>query len=63
MVDVQDVSLAQILAYEKPEAEGRYLLVDRVVHHRELAEIIAKLFPEYPVTTEYVPDPILSVLF
>jgi nucleoside-diphosphate-sugar epimerase len=51
-VDVKDVSLGHILAYEKPEAEGRYLLIESVVTNRELVEILHKLYPGYPVTTE-----------
>lgn len=51
-VDVKDVSLAHILAYEVPEAEGRYLLVERVVHQKQFVELLRKLYPGYPVTTE-----------
>ncbi|CAM6086484.1 unnamed protein product [Calypogeia fissa] len=56
VVDVKDVSLAQILAYEKPEAEGRHLLIESVVHTRELVEMLRRLFPGYPVPTEAAYD-------
>ncbi|CAM6106349.1 unnamed protein product [Calypogeia fissa] len=53
-VDVQDVSLGHILAYESPNAEGRYILTERVraYHHKEIVEILRKLYPGYPIPTE-----------
>ncbi|CAM6101932.1 unnamed protein product [Calypogeia fissa] len=53
-VDVQDVSLGHILAYESPSAEGRYILTERVraYHHKEIVEILRKLYPGYPIPTE-----------
>jgi nucleoside-diphosphate-sugar epimerase len=56
-VDVKDVALAHILAYEKPEAEGRYILCERVLHNKDLVQILRKMFPEYPVPTESGYDP------
>ncbi|KAL3686864.1 hypothetical protein R1sor_013173 [Riccia sorocarpa] len=42
-VNVKDVALAHILAYEIPTAEGRYLLADKVLHYEEVVEILKKI--------------------
>jgi len=39
-VNVKDVALAHILAYEVPSAYGRYCMVERVVHYSEVVNII-----------------------
>ncbi|KAJ3669249.1 hypothetical protein LUZ60_011199 [Juncus effusus] len=44
-VNVKDVAMAHILAYENPSANGRYLLVERVAHYSEIVEIIRELYP------------------
>lgn len=44
-VNVKDVALAHILAYEVPSASGRYCLVERVAHYSEVVEIIRDLYP------------------
>ena len=51
-VDVKDVALAHILVYETPSASGRYLCSQAVLHRGQLIEILAKLFPEYPIPTK-----------
>ncbi|KGN45220.1 cinnamoyl-CoA reductase 1 [Cucumis sativus] len=51
-VHVKDVALAHILVYETPSAAGRYLCAESVLHRGEVVEILAKLFPEYPVPTK-----------
>lgn len=48
-VDVRDVADACILLYEIPSAKGRYLCAERVVHRGDVCEILADLFPQYPV--------------
>ncbi|KAJ7514325.1 hypothetical protein O6H91_23G039300 [Diphasiastrum complanatum] len=48
-VDVRDVAQAHILAYETPSASGRYVCADRVLHRGELVDLLAKLYPEYPI--------------
>ncbi|RDX80127.1 Tetraketide alpha-pyrone reductase 1, partial [Mucuna pruriens] len=50
-VDVKDVAKAHILAYEIASANGRYCLVERVVHNSELARILRDLYP-----TLQIPD-------
>jgi nucleoside-diphosphate-sugar epimerase len=44
-VNVKDVALAHILAYEVPSANGRYCMVERVVHYSELVNIIRNMYP------------------
>ncbi|XP_043702266.1 cinnamoyl-CoA reductase 1-like [Telopea speciosissima] len=51
-VDVRNVALAHILVYESPAAAGRYLCAESVLHRGDVVEILAKLFPEYPVPTK-----------
>ncbi|KAL0425654.1 UNVERIFIED_CONTAM: Cinnamoyl-CoA reductase 1 [Sesamum radiatum] len=44
-VDVRDVALAHILAFENPSASGRYCLVGRVTHSSEVRAILTESFP------------------
>ncbi|KAJ9174532.1 hypothetical protein P3X46_013168 [Hevea brasiliensis] len=44
-VDVRDVASAHIQAFEQPSANGRYCLVERVVHCSELLKIVPKQYP------------------
>jgi len=48
-VGVKDVAKAHILGYEKPEAEGRYILNERVLHNGDFAALLQKLFPQYNI--------------
>jgi cinnamoyl-CoA reductase len=48
-VGVKDVAKAHILAYENPEAEGRYILNSKVMHYGDFAALLHKLFPQYKV--------------
>ncbi|CAM6103756.1 unnamed protein product [Calypogeia fissa] len=56
-VDVQDVSLGHILAYENPKAQGRYMLTAGAYSHKEICAILHKMYPDYPVPTEPGYDP------
>ncbi|XP_047339767.1 cinnamoyl-CoA reductase 1-like [Impatiens glandulifera] len=51
-VHVIDVAKAHILVYETPTATGRYLCGGSVLHRGDVADILAKFFPEYPVPTK-----------
>ncbi|EFJ22121.1 hypothetical protein SELMODRAFT_175949 [Selaginella moellendorffii] len=51
-VGVGDVAEAHLLAYENPNASGRYLCVERVAHYEDVVETLRKLYPEYPIPTE-----------
>lgn len=44
-VHIQDVAEAHIRAYELPSANGRYCLVESVVHHSEIVEMLRDLYP------------------
>lgn len=56
IVDVRDVALAHLRALDLPEASGRYILHNRGLWMREMAQIIAPRFPDYPVPTWPLPD-------
>ncbi|XP_076883828.1 phenylacetaldehyde reductase-like [Bidens hawaiensis] len=45
LVDVRDVAAAHVLAFEKPEANGRYCMVGKVARHLEIMKIVDKLYP------------------
>ncbi|KAI4339976.1 hypothetical protein MLD38_024858 [Melastoma candidum] len=47
IVDVRDVAAAVILAYEKPEAEGRYICSSHTINTVNLVEKLRSLFPDY----------------
>ncbi|KAF8776020.1 hypothetical protein HU200_003966 [Digitaria exilis] len=55
-VNVKDVALAHILAYEVPSANGRYCMVERVVHYSELVNIIRKMYPTIPFPANCADD-------
>lgn len=44
-VDVRDVAMAHIQAYELPMARGRYCLVGSILHCSETMKILRKLYP------------------
>lgn len=45
-VNVKDVANAHILAYENASANGRYCLVERVVHYSEIVKNLHELYPD-----------------
>ncbi|ONK68931.1 uncharacterized protein A4U43_C05F17520 [Asparagus officinalis] len=51
-VDVRDVAEAHVRVFEAPEAKGRYLCAESVLHRGDVVRILAKLFPEYPLPTK-----------
>ncbi|KAJ0074921.1 hypothetical protein Patl1_34741 [Pistacia atlantica] len=51
-VHVKDVAFAHVLVYETPAASGRYLCAESMLHRGEVVEILANLFPEYPIPTK-----------
>lgn len=53
-VHVMDVAKAHVKVYETPEANGRYICAESTLHRGELCGMLAKLFPEYPITMRYV---------
>ncbi|XP_050377248.1 cinnamoyl-CoA reductase 1-like [Argentina anserina] len=51
-VHVMDAALAHILVYETASASGCYLCGESSLHRRDVVEILAESFPEYPVPTK-----------
>ncbi|XP_073101316.1 cinnamoyl-CoA reductase 1-like [Elaeis guineensis] len=47
IVDVRDVADALLLAYEKPEASGRYLCAPYPINTRDLADLLKGMYPNY----------------
>ncbi|GKV33364.1 hypothetical protein SLEP1_g41883 [Rubroshorea leprosula] len=47
IVDVRDVAEALLLAYEKPEAEGRYICVAHMLMATDLVEKPRSIYPHY----------------
>lgn len=44
-VDVRDVALAHVVAFENPCARGRYCLVGRVAYSFEALDMLKVIFP------------------
>ncbi|KAJ3669244.1 hypothetical protein LUZ60_011194 [Juncus effusus] len=55
-INVKDVAMAHILAYEVPSANGRYCLVERVAHYSEIVEIIRELYPSLSLPEKCADD-------
>lgn len=53
IVDVRDVAEAVLLAYEKPEASGRYLCSSHAIGLRDLVEKLKNLHPGYNYPKKY----------
>ncbi|XAR61503.1 Cinnamoyl-CoA reductase [Bertholletia excelsa] len=47
IVDVRDVAEALLLAYENPNAEGRYICAAYQIYTQHMAEILRRLYPDY----------------
>ena len=46
LVDVRDVAIAHILAFENPKANGRYCMVSSASHSSEIMKIVHKYYPD-----------------
>ncbi|XP_010493007.1 PREDICTED: cinnamoyl-CoA reductase 1 isoform X2 [Camelina sativa] len=55
-VNVKDVANAHIQAFEVPSANGRYCLVERVVHYSEVVSILHELYPNVPLPERCVDE-------
>ncbi|PIN14397.1 Flavonol reductase/cinnamoyl-CoA reductase [Handroanthus impetiginosus] len=55
-VDIKDVVDAHILAFEKPEANGRYLMVERTAHFSEFVRILRELYPNFKLPEKCADD-------
>ncbi|PON33393.1 NAD(P)-binding domain containing protein [Parasponia andersonii] len=47
IVDVRDVAEAILMAYEKPEAEGRYISATHIIKTKDLVDVLRSLYPHY----------------
>lgn len=47
IVDVRDVAEALLLAYEKPEAEGRYICTAYIIRAQEFVDKVKSIYPNY----------------
>ena len=47
IVDVRDVTDALLLAYEKPEASGRYICSSHPIKVSDMMNILKNLYPTY----------------
>lgn len=54
--DVRDVARAHVLAYERPDARGRYLCIGTVLHRAQFLQMLKDLFPQYPVAAKCEDD-------
>lgn len=48
-VNVKDVAMAHVKAYEIPSANGRYCLIDEVAHYTDILKILRDLYPTLPL--------------
>ncbi|OEL14358.1 Cinnamoyl-CoA reductase 1, partial [Dichanthelium oligosanthes] len=55
-INVKDVALAHVLAYEVPSANGRYCMVETVTHHSDLVNIIREMYPTIPLPDKCADD-------
>ncbi|KAM0902451.1 hypothetical protein ACQ4PT_019295 [Festuca glaucescens] len=54
--DVRDVARAHVLAYERPDARGRYLCIGAVLHRAHFLNLLKNLFPQYSFTAKCEDD-------
>nr|POE52828.1 cinnamoyl-coa reductase 1 [Quercus suber] len=47
LVDVRDVAEALLLAFEKPEAEGRYICLAHMINAKDLVDSLKSIHPNY----------------
>lgn len=55
-VNVKDVANAHIQAFEIPSANGRYCLVERVLHYSEVVNTIRELYPAFELPEKCADD-------
>ncbi|XP_031404397.1 cinnamoyl-CoA reductase 2-like [Punica granatum] len=56
LVDARDVADAVLLAYEKPEAKGRYICVGHNIMIKDLAEKLKILYPDFSYLENFGED-------
>ncbi|XP_058199300.1 phenylacetaldehyde reductase-like [Rhododendron vialii] len=55
-VNVKNVANAHVQAFEIPSANGRYCMVERVVHFSGIVEILHKLYPDFQLPEKCADD-------
>ncbi|KAL3622013.1 hypothetical protein CASFOL_034209 [Castilleja foliolosa] len=55
-VNVKDVAMAHIMAFENPTANGRYIMTESVAHFSEVVKILRKLYPTLKLPEKCVDD-------
>ncbi|CAK4214867.1 unnamed protein product [Aphanomyces euteiches] len=55
-VDVRDLAIAHVAAFEKPAANGRYVLIGWQATEAEICARIKELYPSAPIATEVDDD-------
>ena len=62
VVDVRDVASAHVAAMERDEAEGeRFIVSERWMWLREVAEVLQERFPDAKVSTRQAPDLLIKI--
>jgi nucleoside-diphosphate-sugar epimerase len=61
-VDVRDVAKSHVLAGTIPEASGRHILCADVLSFLDMAALLRKYYPEYPLPPKPVPKWILYLV-
>ncbi|KAI5387949.1 hypothetical protein KIW84_073876 [Lathyrus oleraceus] len=62
-INVKDVAIAHILAYEDSSASGRYCLSERVIHFSELTKILGHMYPTLQIPNKCADDKPLKQIF
>ncbi|KAF3331222.1 tetraketide alpha-pyrone reductase 1 [Carex littledalei] len=52
-VHIDDVACCHILVYENADAKGRYICSSSVINNNELASLLAKRYPSFPIPTSF----------
>ena len=47
LVDVRDVAEAMVLAFETPNAQGRYLCTSHMIKNEDLVKNFKEIYPDY----------------
>ncbi|GMY28987.1 cinnamoyl-CoA reductase 1-like [Fagus crenata] len=54
IIDVRDLAEALLLAYEKPEAEGRYICSAHKIKAKDLIDLLKSIFPNYNYQKNFI---------
>ena len=61
--DVRDVAAMHLAALQKPESIGqRYLCTGPYMTFEQVAEVLRRAYPDYPVTSKVVPDWLIRII-